>query len=385
MRYDAPMRLTVPTPEERPALFELLGQSFHVPADGWALFAARLGEGNLRVAKVDGAMVGGLGVYPLGQWFGGRAVPMGGVAGVGIAPEHRGKGLAARMVAGSLAELREAGVPLAGLYASTQTVYRSVGFEQAGNKVEWAVRLSTVGVVERGVDVRPAEGPTELLPLYRPAHGNLDRSAAIWSRILAPRGEPARAYRVGERGYVVFSQETRKGEDIHYDLVVRDWGASTPAEARRLWTFLADHRSLAVDVRWWGAAADPMVALLPEATWETRRLSRWMLRLVDVAGALRARGWPAGCRGELHLDVRDAVLPGNEGRYVLTVEDGVAEVREGGRGDLVADVRGLAPLYSGLFDAHTLRALGWIAGDDATIGTAARLFASPEPWMSDHF
>lgn len=374
------MKLTEPTPQERTELYALLGQCFQASPDGWELWAARVGERNLRIARVDGQLVGGLGVYPLGQWFGGRSVPMGGVAAVGIAPEHRGRGFGARMVAASLRELHEAGVPLATLYASTQRVYRSIGFEQAGHKVLYTLPVDAAPVGPRDVPVVRAIGVHDLVQRVRPAAGNLDRSAGAWTRILMPRGDHAFVYLVGEDGYVVFTQE---GEHAPYDIVVRDWCAPSPATARRIWTLLADHRSLAKELRWWGPLAEPMLALLPEARWSVAKLERWMLRLVDVPGALRARGWAAD--GTVHLAVRDPLFYENDGNWVLTVTDGVAEVRSGGRGELRLDVRGLAPLYSGLFDAFRLRALGWLEGDDAAVAAASRLFGAPEPWMNDHF
>lgn len=374
------MLLSEPTPQERAALIAILSQCFQAGADGWELWIARLGERNLRVAKVDGELVGGLGVYPLGQWFVGNSVPMGGIAAVGIAPEQRGRGLAARMVSGAMKELREQGVPLSALYASTQHVYRSVGFEQAGHKVEYALPVDATPLGGRDVPVVRSASAHDLVHRVRPVHGNLDRSAGAWARVLMPRGESAHAYLVGDDGYVVFTQE---GDHAPYDLLVRDWCAPTPDTARRIWTFLADHRSLAKELRWWGPVTEPMLALLPEARWQVRKAERWMLRILDVPGALRLRGW-AG-EGKLHLSVRDPLFYENDGHWILEVQGGVAQVRPGGKGSLRMDVRGLAPLYSGLFNPEQLRRLGWIEGDEEAIATAGRLFAAPEPWMNDHF
>lgn len=366
-------------PSDWDAFGPLLSHCFGIPIAAWDLYRRRIGDENFRGAWIDGGLAGGLGVYPIAQWFGGRSVPTGGVAVVGVAPEHRADGVAAALVTASLRELRDRGVPLATLYASTQHVYRSVGFEQAGNQVRYSVPLASIGKQDRALRAVRVEGWEPLAALRRPRHGFLDRRHMLWERIVAPYDVTTHAYAFGDEGYLVYSQE--RAGDAHARLFVRDWCAHTPAAARRLWSFLADHRSLASEVRWNGPAVEPMLALLPEATWKVERHERWLMRIVDVPAALRARGWPAD--GEVHLEVRDAVLPDNEGRWILRVEAGEAEVTRGGRGDVRLDVRGLAPLYSGLFDAAALRDLGWLEAAD--VGPVTRLFASPEPWMADMF
>jgi predicted acetyltransferase len=113
-----------------------------------------------------------------------------------------------------------------------------------------------------------------------------------------------------------------------------------------------------------------------------------MLRVVHVAKALAARGYPDGVEGELHLEVRDDVLPANQGRYMVRVAGGRGEVTPGGRGELKLDVRGLAALYAGYLAPAALRAIGFLeveGAGEAVLATAARVFAGPEPWMPDFF
>jgi predicted acetyltransferase len=85
---------------------------------------------------------------------------------------------------------------------------------------------------------------------------------------------------------------------------------------------------------------------------------RWLTRIVDVPQALAARGYPKDVSGEVHLEIHDDLLPANHGRFLLRVDEGQAEVTAGGRGSLVTDIRGLAPLYSGFLPPRTLQSLG---------------------------
>ena len=362
--------------EDWPALAGILERCFNVPIDKWELFRDRIGIANFRVIENSGRLVGGLGVYRVGQCFGGRAVTMGGLAAVGVAPEDRGHGIAARLVADSLRWLREEGTPISSLYASTQTLYRSVGYEHAGNRLQYSLPLGAIGMREHDLEVVSC-GQSEIEGLYRPANGNLVRDAALWDRLLKPAGGAAFAVRVGDEGYAVWHLDRAEN---HYHCTVRDWAAHTAAAGRRLWTFFADQRSIGKDLRWYGPASDPMILLTPEHGWTVLRFDRWMLRILDVGAALTARGWAMD--GEVGLEIHDVGIPENAGRWWLRVKDGAAEVSRGGPGELRLDIRGLAPLYSGLHDAHTLQRMGWLEGDSKC---AQGLFALPEPWMPEMF
>jgi predicted acetyltransferase len=221
----------------------------------------------------------------------------------------------------------------------------------------------------------------------RRTNGNLDRSAGVWDRVVSAVGAEVHAYLIGERGApegsVVFTQHADKPGP--YNLYVRDMVALTGRAARRLWTFFSDHRSYSRTVSWAGPAQEPLLLDTSEQTADVEWRLRWLLRIVDVEKALAQRGYPSGLDTELHLEITDDVLEANSGRYVLHVNGAEAGVERGGRGDLRTDVRGLAPLFTGLHDPLTLRTAGRIAADDATVATAARIFAGPEPWFPDMF
>ena len=110
-----------------------------------------------------------------------------------------------------------------------------------------------------------------------------------------------------------------------------------------------------------------------------------MLRLVDVPAALQARGYPPDLHADLHLDVRDDLLPANSGRIVLTVEDGHGRVRPGGAGHLRLGVRELAAIYTGFMAPAEVRALGAIEGSADALALAGAIFAGPRPWLADMF
>jgi predicted acetyltransferase len=373
------------------ALTEVLNRTYLRSPDEGQLWLKRVRAEHLRVVRRGSRVAGGLSLLPMGQWFGGRSVSMTGVASVAIDPEHRSTGLAGSLMREVLEELHESGVALSMLYPATQPVYRRAGWELAGTWTRRRIPASAIDVRDRDLPMlRLDPGPLQdLRELYgrraRWATGYLDRSADLWeNRILRPRDEEdVHVYAAGDQGYVVFVQNRNGG--WKYDLVARDLVALTSAAARRLLSFVADHRSFAKNLVWTSSDGDPICMQLREQEWEQDRSWQWMLRVVDVRGALAARGYPPPIEAEVHFDVRDNVLPWNEGRVVLEVAGGKGKVRKGGRGRVRIDVRGLASLYSGFMGAESLAATGYLEGSERDLATASAVFAGPAPSSADFF
>ncbi len=384
--------LVVPTAGQRAELERLLQQSFAIPTIPWTKFFERVGHDRLRVVAQNGRVIGGLAAYQLAQFFGGVSVPLAGIAGVGVAPEARGRGVAKAMLLQTLEQLRES-TPLAGLYASTTTLYRSCGFEQAGTAMYFSAPLASFPRGDRALVCRalpPKQHELLHVPYDKRARewtGHLDRSPALWERLVEPYDDVAYTYVFGEDavpdGYIVFLQK-QNADSLHFRVIVRDVVMNTRAAAQRILGFLHDLRSLADEIVWRGCAADPLLTLLPEQMHSVTRHERWMLRILDVPRALAMRGYPP-IRAEVHLAVHDAQFPVNAGRHVFTVEDGHGITTDRGRGDVTLDVRGLAALYSGFATPYTLRAAGLLDGPEASLKTLATIFAGPEPWCADHY
>lgn len=383
---------TLANPEEAQHLGKILQQCFNFPINNWQTYSSLLGWENYRVIRHRGHVIGGLAIYHMGQWFGGRSLPIAGIAAVGVAPEHRGRGAAAELLTQTLKELHAKGVPLSTLYASTVRLYRKVGYEQAGNACLFSVPTSSLVPSSLIFAIRPVAPTCQEVfqELYcqraKGTNGNLDRNKAIWKRILQPSEDVVYAYLVGPEdkpeGYIIFChQPDARG----YSLRVIDLVTLTPAAALSVWTFFANHRSLANEIRWIGPTVEPLLTLLPEQTYKIVHLERWLLRVVDVPKALALRGYPTGIETELHLEIWDDLLPENNGRFILTVSEGRGKVTKGGRGELRLDVRGLAPLYTGLFTPYQLQVIGQVEATAVALSSATRLFAGSEPWMSDHF
>jgi len=349
---------------------------------------------NLWVARSGTQLIGGLGAAPVGQWFGGRSVPMGAVFAVAIAPEYRSTGVGAALMGNALGWMRERGLALSTLFPATQPVYRRVGYEQAGMLYLYKQPIATLPTDRDGLAVRRAletdRDSLERLYAERAARtaGHMDRDRVMWDDVWQPKHEQVDAYVVEQegipQGYAVYTH-SRDPDGRVYSLVAKDLVAVTPAAARALLGFFAGHRATRQTLEWRGPAADPLLLHLPNQDYTHQRRKLWMLRILDVEAALTARGYRPDIDTELHLDLRDDVLPINGGRWTMRVANGKAEVQRGGHGSLRLGVRGLASLYSGLHSAEDLAIAGLVEGSPRELARASTIFAGPAPWMPDHF
>jgi predicted acetyltransferase len=385
---------------DKEALLALWRQAFLISPAYWERYLERIGWEHVRVLRNEAARDGSgrgleaaLAMYRLAQWFGGRELPMVGVAAVAVAPETRGRGLASKLLAHTLTEIADAGVPLSVLYPATHELYRRGGYGLGGHRAVHSLPLASLPMTRGEVELRRVHGPDskEVRELARRraalASGVVTRDRALWERLFESRaGEGVYTVVAGPEGapsgYAIF--DLAAGETS--TCTVRDLVAFDPHTAKSLFAMLARHRTTVTDARLVAPARGGWLEMLPEPKFKTFNCQPWFLRLVDVERALALRGYPNGLAAELHFAVRDGVLARNDGRFVLRVaSSGEARVERGGRGEIGIAVDGLATLYTGAYTAQQLATFGKLTGPDPALATATALFAGPEPWMPDFF
>jgi len=213
-----------------------------------------------QLAALDGPrIVGLLGLFPLRWRLGGRRLSVGGVGGVSVAPDHRGRGLMGRLLDRAAALAREEGHALMWLSGQRQRYLRH-GFERAGTEVTLTVTPRNVGRTELPrVALRPlADGaafPHELAALA---------AKAAWRCERAPEDLPAylRSWH-----HVPLLGETPDGELLGYLAahpetgVVHEVGAASPEHRLALaaaWVTARDQATAFVAA----TPFDPLVAAL---------------------------------------------------------------------------------------------------------------------------
>ncbi|MBD2778083.1 GNAT family N-acetyltransferase [Iningainema tapete] len=378
-------------PEEERRLGYILEQCFTMSPGESKVFFERIGLENFRVIRRDEQIVGGLATIPMGQWWGGERVPMTGIGGVGIAVEHRGTGAALSLMQSNVKELYAKGVAISALYPAIQRLYRKVGYEQGGSYCGWEIPTESIQVKEQPLPITPVSTDYKFNELYdnqaKLTNGYLDRHQGLWKQLIRPEeNEAVYAYLIGSldqpQGYIIFSQHRAENSTF---IRIRDWVVLTTAAAQTLWCFLSNQRSVIDMVRWKSSPIDLLTLLLPEQNVKQRFVDRWMLRVVNVVKALEKRGYPPDIQAQLHLTVEDELVAQNNGNFILSVANGRGEVSKGGKGELKLEIKGLAPLYTGLFTPHQLQLMGKLEATQTALLAATQIFAGFSPWMADFF
>ncbi|WP_439566209.1 GNAT family N-acetyltransferase [Gloeocapsopsis crepidinum] len=377
---------TISNAEDEQQLGKILQQCLNSPPDSIKTYLQRVGRENFRSIRHSNQIIGGLVILPQGQWFRGECVPMGGIQAVGIAPEYRGSGAALELMQQTIRELYNQGIPLSTLYAATQRLYRQAGYEQGGSLCTWEMPTQSIMMRDRTLPMQAVNvDDNRLHNLYqqqaKSTNGYLQRHQSIWQEIVELS---TYAYLIGDRseGYLLFKQQEVNNSNC---LIIRDLVLLSAGAVQRFWSFISDHRSQVEKVRWRASPHNFLTLVLPEQTAKVANLEHWMVRIVDVIKALEKRGYPQELVTELHLEVRDDLIVENNDKFILKVAQGRGEVVRGGKGELKLDVRGLSPLYTGLFTPQQLQLVGWLEATETALSIATQIFVSSSPWMSDFF
>ena len=349
----------------------------------------------LRLAHMDGEIVGGYMLLPGGQFFGGKSVPAQAVTAVAVHPAWRRRGVAGALMTDGVRLAREMGAALAPLHAATVRLYRRWGWEVCALT---PVRLFETSALT-GFLFRRRDRPEQARPYRR--RGDAPRPpralgrAARSPRLVPLSGRcrptprrPATRWLVDEdrlTGYVRYSS-SRDGEWVR--IRVQEFIFTTEDALRGLLGFLGGQESMSREVAFGHSAmidASPLVWLLPEPhrTLETQAFLCWMQRIVDIGAAMSARGWPARAAGRAELEVTDPVT-GVE-RFVLEVESGTAQSHPGGSGTIRCGIGALSAWYSSALRAQDAMRLGLLEGEASAVGDMDGLIAGGLPWMPDFF
>ncbi|MXX18311.1 MAG: GNAT family N-acetyltransferase [Dehalococcoidia bacterium] len=334
-------------------------------------------------------------LIPGGQWFGGCAVDGVAVSAVGVAPHRRGEGISKALMAEALNLMHERGAAISTLFPTTASLYRSAGYEMAGDYVKRTIPLTDLATanIEADVESFAADGLQSLAPAYdalaRLSSGSVARGEDWWDRRRS-RTEHAdvRVFLVKVQvadgfGYVVMGAQP--SERSFMDLRIDDLGAENGTVLRALGTAITRFGTVTGTVT---AFQAPWVleALTDHGQrWKARESIPWMLRLVDLAKAIEQRGWPP-VTATVALQVSDSTLSHNDGSFELQVIDGEGTLAPGGPGTWHVDIRSLASWFTGWRSASQLASLGLLTSESGTaheLRVLDTLAAGPPPLIPE--
>lgn len=348
------------------------------------------------VAELDGQVVGTLKTRDYRQFFGGAAVPMGGIANVAVAPAARGHGVATALLDANMPEMRDRGQCVSALYPSVPPLYRGRGWEQTGNYERVHLRpelfASLPKPAERPVMRRATEADLPgihdcYLRFAATVDGMLDRSTVAFQLEKLLELDIVEVVPGADgtiRGYLTGERPDHDEKLIVHDLVAddRDTVLGLFVNLGR-WAGVITEISLRInDPAWWQLLVD-----LP-VLYDVRN-HPWMLRVVDLPAAVAARGWPAAAYlapVSVDIEVVDEHAPWHAGRHRLLVDSGKVVCEPGGEGTVRLQARALGPWYAGSADTNMLRRGGLLEGDATAAKVLDLLTGAPRvPRMADSF
>lgn len=308
------------------------------------------------------------------SWFGGSAVPSGGIAGVVVTAERRGTKLLDELFRVALDDgLRERGEAVSTMFCTAPGIYRKFGYEviSSYDTVEVpAAALARIGA-PAGVRTRRAT-PADFDAVCRV----YDTWAAAQNGPLTRRGPAfpadAKAFidaftgvtlAVDDAGDVIGFASWHRGQETgdSATLEVVDLLALRGDAYGALWHVLGSFGSVVGQVRLCTSGHDVARLSLPSAHWKAVEREPYMLRVHDVPGAFAGRDWPVD--GDVAFSVAGDHLGTTNGAWRLVIERGKATCAPAAAADgPVLTPGGLALAWAGAQTCANLRMAGHLSG-----------------------
>ena len=378
----------------------------------------RLFEFDRSLVAFDGdSPVGISGVYSLRMCLPGAMAPVAGVTFIAVLPTHRRRGILSSLIRRQFAHIRDRGEAIAVLWSSEAGIYGRYGYGAASwhstftfgrNEGELGRQAPPAGPGLRLRLAEPESVRAELAKIYetmlptRP--GMFARDELWWNRVLATADEgqadtdPLRCLLAeddnGPRGYALYSGTSRwDGQTFLADsaLSISEMLATDSAATAAIWADLLSRDLTTEFTAELRPADDPLLHMLADPRRARPRVSDGLwVRLTDLPRALSQRRY--ACPADVVIEVTDAMLPQNAGRWRLSTSaprgaeaaQGLAASCESSAApaDMTLDVSALGAAYLGGTRLGALAGAGLVAEHrpGAVAGLSAAMSWDPAPW-----
>jgi len=365
---------------------------------------------DVRVGELDGQIVASLVLYPLSGWVRGQRLPFTGIGSVAVSPEHRRRGIGETLMRSMLRELRQSGQALSLLYAFRGSYYRKMGY----GPIELVHQLSftprNLPASDEARQVRRLMLPDRpaVQALYdrvaERGHFAIARKPEWWTqRLWTYPGEWVvyEGRRRGQlEGYLYYEVDSARGP-FALELTLKEFVAATPEAHAGLVGYLASLADQAAEIE--AAVPGDAVWLALMRTAENLKPgpsiglyldagnvgAGAMMRVTDVKAALEAFPVSASARGEIVLEVEDALLPQNARAWRVSAREGRLSVgfeaaRTGARARpprIRLPVDALASLMAGALAPTRAAEAGIIESQGGAAETADGWFRARAPFL----
>ena len=316
------------------------------------------------------------------SYYGGAVLSTSGIAGVTVAAEYRGRGALADLFAATLGSARNRGAVISTLFPTAPRIYRRFGYEVVADFV----------TVQVPTHVLAAVGHSGPLHCRRATEADVEAVRGVYDVWASEQNGPLTRHGVsfpgGAQDYLEeFTGVTVAVDDADAVHGYASWqrgqgyGPEAKLEITDLLAVDADGYRVLLSAMGSFSSVTPHVTIdtsgddiarmfLPSLHWQVTDSSPYMLKILDVVGALTLRHYPPGFSDELVFQVTGDVLEENNGGYLLDVSNGRGSCVRAERGGRVFTAHGLALMFAGAQSSANLRIAGHVSGgepeEDAT-------------------
>ena len=363
----------------------------------------------------DAGPIGSTGIFSFRMTVPGAMLPVAGVTMVSVLPTYRRRGILRSLMRRQLTDIAARGEePIAALWASETPIYGRFGYGRAAEIAHFRFgrgegALDGFAPSDPALTLRlaePAGAAAELAKVYDTVlpgqPGFFARDDDWWGRVLQdelqerPGAAPLRCLLAedgsGVRGYALYvpSERWDDAAGIPENAIrVRELMAADPAASAALWHNLLTRDLVTEVTAGLRSPSDPLLFQLLDQRRARMQVSDGIwVRIIDLPAALTRRVY--SCPVDVVLEVTDELLPGNAGRWRLTVAagpGGVSCTPATEEADLTLGIRELGAVYLGGTRLGALAAAGLVREQQrgAVAALSAAMSWDPAPWCPQIF
>ena len=340
----------------------------------------------VRLIEEDADIRASAAILPLEVFVDGRPVPMGGIAAVATDPAYRRRGYAGELMRDVLRTMRERELHLSMLHPFAHAFYRVFGWELASEAIDYTLKPTDLPTSseQRRVRAYREEDLPEMIALLEEEAARrsccVRRSEGRWRELISRKDWQAAVYEREGRleGYIQYRMSEWRASEPRRTLSVRELVWSTVGAREALISFLAAQDPLVFEIEHSTPRGEPLHPYLRSSYVKAEIEPEFMLRLVDVEGALSYLSRVP--EAPLVFEVSDDGIPENAGSY--TVGGGEVVRGEEAEARVSLDVRQLAQLYAGYLPAGQLARHSLLEpGSTEALELLESLFPVDDPWV----
>jgi predicted acetyltransferase len=299
------------------------------------------------VGEKDGVIGAAMYVWPLKLTRGETRWKTGGVAAVGVMPEHRTGGLGADMMSHSMREMRDEGCLMTALYAYKESFYRKCGYVTAG--VRWRISVPNHRLPDWKGSIPVRQISPEDVHLVKPCYdafiekhcaGN-DREQWQWKNRLGQK--PPLIYAAGDpiEAYAWFHLNNKFWDDVEIGEFI--WTTQRGYES--ILAFMRGIMANRTNLNWYEPSSSPYLASYLDQGVEMKLNRSGMFRALDVPGLLSSLR--ASQSGSFSIGIVDPIVPENNGPWLVEFDAAGTRVSQSSSADVTVSIERFTQMVLG--------------------------------------